>query len=595
MIYDLLSALQGFPGGLFRIDQDALRFRKFVRTESNLFLSNGEVDQVNQILEIASDRFAIRQFCTDPDAYSKAFSDEFHQMLYLNAVKDGMRKAISDSYDLALINLETDILKGGNESIMRVTTVVKEWQYALHIARSMVEEILNGAKKHAAIFDCLYQKYSAHSAKEQNTHKVLSLCVGQFEYVLFHHLAKWLTNGVTSSSFFVNKQEDGKFSLDINTLPLQISAVSANKILFIGTWTNTLRQRVSELGAESDFQQLSDDFVELLQKLRLEKGEMDELRLVTLSPTRMNWRAFSGVIEEAEQRIMRFIWQTCLKDGHLIAALRDLRDVFFLNRGDLYLSLYETIEENYNHKSTPSRFDLTRKWNAISWACGFDKAENRFAIQTEKKVIPTGNGILEEPYVTPHEDLGLWPRLYLNYELNDYMSLFLTKEHIRKYGVIFRLLNRVRNCHIRMEGMSCLRNTDEQFAICRFKMIGWLNVVEDYFHIEVISNEWKTLHDTFDSKDVSKFTSTHEKYLLAIAKKCFLVQRALLNSFLAVVEVCEEFAKSSDLGCLAEFNQKSRFFFDLIAKMNGDKSESHLASLTLGLNFNSVVQLELNY
>ena len=186
---------------------------------------------------------------------------------------------------------------------------------------------------------------------------------------------------MTSSSFFVNKQEDGKFSLDINTLPLQISAVSANKILFIGTWTNTLRQRVSELGAESDFQQLSDDFVELLQKLRLEKGEMDELRLVTLSPTRMNWRAFSGVIEEAEQRIMRFIWQTCLKDGHLIAALRDLRDVFFLNRGDLYLSLYETIEENYNHKSTPSRFDLTRKWNAISWACGFDKAENRFAIQ----------------------------------------------------------------------------------------------------------------------------------------------------------------------------------------------------------------------
>ena len=77
--------------------------------------------------------------------------------------------------------------------------------------------------------------------------------------------------------------------------------------------------------------------------------------------------------------------------------------------------------------------------------------------------------------------------------------------------------------------------------------------------------------------------------------QCFLVQRALLNSFLAVVEVCEEFAKSSDLGCLAEFNQKSRFFFDLIAKMNGDKSESHLASLTLGLNFNSVVQLELNY
>ena len=36
-------------------------------------------------------------------------------MLYLNAVKDGMRKAISDSYDLALIDLETDILKGGNE------------------------------------------------------------------------------------------------------------------------------------------------------------------------------------------------------------------------------------------------------------------------------------------------------------------------------------------------------------------------------------------------------------------------------------------------------------------------------------------------
>lgn len=175
------------------------------------------------------------------------------------------------------------------------------------------------------------------------------------------------------------------------------------------------------------------------------------------------------------------------------------------------------------------------------------------------------------------------------------MALFLTQDHIQRYGVIYRLLNRVRNCHIRLESMGTIRSTNVELALCRFKMVNWINLIENYFHIEVIEFEWKTLRETFDSKDVKQFIATHERYLHAISKKCFLVQRALMNTFIAVIEICEQFASNANMEQYQLFNRSSRYFYDLIVKMNSEKSEHHLASLTLGLNFNGKMACQLNY
>ena len=51
-----------------------------------------------------------------------------------------------------------------------------------------------------------------------------------------------------------------------------------------------------------------------------------------------------------------------------------------------------------------------------------------------------------------YEKLGIWSRLKISYELDDTLSIFITKSHIEKYGVIYRLLSRLRNCQIRLGG-----------------------------------------------------------------------------------------------------------------------------------------------
>ena len=85
---------------------------------------------------------------------------------------------------------------------------------------------------------------------------------------------------------------------------------------------------------------------EALKGLTLSETELDEFRQKSPSKIRINWRKFDEIIDETELIIMRFIWNKCLTENNVIAALSALRDVFFLNRGDLYLNLFHEIERN---------------------------------------------------------------------------------------------------------------------------------------------------------------------------------------------------------------------------------------------------------
>lgn len=151
-----------------------------------------------------------------------------------------------------------------------------------------------------------------------------------------------MINGQTNPSFFV-KLENDKFDVNINTLPLKISTSSANKILFVGNWANTVRKRNVD-GVDYSIIDFTNDMTQTLKKLRLHKNDADEFRQISPANTRLNWKMFDHVIDEAEMLIMRFIWSTCLKDKNLLKALGALRDVYFLNRGDLYLNLFHEME-----------------------------------------------------------------------------------------------------------------------------------------------------------------------------------------------------------------------------------------------------------
>ena len=85
--------------------------------------------------------------------------------------------------------------------------------------------------------------------------------------------------------------------------------------------------------------------------------------------------------------------------------------------------------------SVPTKMVLARKWNLARWNSGMstDEADNKFSIIVGQRIIPTGKGVLCEPYTGTEpgnpvrSELGVWPRLYIGYELTANMALFLTR------------------------------------------------------------------------------------------------------------------------------------------------------------------------
>ena len=109
MLTDLLSALHGFHGGLFTVDGDN-HFIKFRRNDTNIFMSNGEVNQLNEILETATKRLKIKKFCND-----KKLAQDY----YINIIQRSIIQAMKKSYDKEIIQFEKDLLTGGNERYFR--------------------------------------------------------------------------------------------------------------------------------------------------------------------------------------------------------------------------------------------------------------------------------------------------------------------------------------------------------------------------------------------------------------------------------------------------------------------------------------------
>ena len=96
-----------------------------------------------------------------------------------------------------------------------------------------------------------------------------------------------------------------------------------------------------------------------------------------------------------------------------------------------------------------------------------------------------------------------------------------------------------------------------EIALYTFKIISWVNNLELYFHTEVIELEWFHLKEGFESKNVKKFMMCHERYLHNISKKCFLVNPALCNVFIAVIKVCEKFSMVQNEENYGEFDKLS--------------------------------------
>lgn len=597
MIYDILSALHGYSGGIFRVDPETKKFKVFTRTEVNIYFSNGEVDQMNKILSVANLRYAIREFCRqENDGLVKVPQNSRNS--YLSMLKFGMKSALIKSYDQVLADMEQRFLETRGESFMRIWTEINPWVNALKMMSDIIKDIESNTKKDAAIFDFIYRKFES-SIGDSKAHLMTSLCLAQFEYALFNHIAKWnLTGCVNSTEFFIRLNKftsPEKFELNINAIPFKISTETAEKILFVGNWTKIIQSR-----KDLNVKNLTDDMSEVLKKLRLAKGQRDELGLICPAPSRFNWKDLDLVINESETTIMRYIWMSCLQDRKLIEALKHLKNAFLLCRGDLYLNIYHEIQSiSPNSSVTPTKFVLARKWNYAAWTSGLTGMETNFSLSVEKHQLPVSTRFCE-PYTSiekkeKSEDWGIWNRLYLTYDLDDLMALFLTPDHINRYGVIFRLLNQVRNARMRLEGVSVFRSMDIKLSLLRFKMLSWISNIESYFHNEVIQPEWTKLNKVFDSKDVKQFIVSHERYLDAISKKCFLPSPTLMKAFLRVVDICESFATQPDILHLSEFNRWMHVFYEMVVKTDSGRSDDYLASLITILNFNGLMAVHLNY
>jgi len=81
MIQDLRLALKGVPGAIFTFDDDG-SFRKFSRKEPSILYVGGEIDILNNILELGTLRAKIYEYTSTSEGKYKCEGKSAQQIVY---------------------------------------------------------------------------------------------------------------------------------------------------------------------------------------------------------------------------------------------------------------------------------------------------------------------------------------------------------------------------------------------------------------------------------------------------------------------------------------------------------------------------------
>jgi len=560
MLHDLLMALRGIPGGFFEVKaSDGVTFCAKSRGAYCVFIGNGEIDIVNKLLEFGTIRAKL--------ALAVDGGDDDEDDVYVKAFRCGVQDAMH-MYDMALVAIETEYLSGREEKLAELYAEVEPWRRTLttllHVAAKVQVEGVRGA----VLLDHLNSIMDG-TLGDVMVHDAVAHVLCQLEFHLFNHLGKWLILGEFTESFFIVRDEEtDQPRCEMNQLPNVVSDDTLERIILIGSSLLMLKSK------KIDHSAYSVKAYEMFNQLNLEKGEMDELPMV--SPCkRIKWRSFDKVIHELEDSISAYVWDIFITKSNLIKEIAWLKDVYLLKRGDLHATYYDFVQALAAGGAKVPILQMSIKWQKSLDLVGLYYLDETFAVTLKKQEI-------KREFIDAYQGAKhtIWSQMYLTF-VGDQQRIFVKEQSVQFYRAAYRLLVRIRNCrsqlHKNTMGRQCRENS---VNLGRFQIDGFLAQLEQYIDIEVLETEWAAFAATLGMKRFRAVSKGHFKYVTNVSRKLFLHDAATVTRLLVVLSAVETYAAvPGEPQLLQKFNLAHNGLIDQLTKVQRERPDAHVNTL----------------
>nr|XP_002121664.1 gamma-tubulin complex component 4-like [Ciona intestinalis] len=645
MLHDLLFALSGYPGDIFKETTSG----KVEVAAGIPNLSPNETSALNYLLHLSTRYIFFKKFIScNTSAITlpgqEVSSDGLKRGCYLKAFCSGLEHVLTP-YRECLLNIEKEILKDLHLSLLFVQQETDNYHYLFDALYDVITTIKSRKAHGCQILEALAR--ASVCGNEFVRDSILAI-TQRCHVVMYNQLSSWLLHGILIDrhlEFFIEEtfeisrtndtnedefeetsivQQKDKFQLRLSFLPSYIAPRVANVICFVGTSLHlfesdgknhtfgstsckTVKKKSSDL--QSILQGKDTEFVADLNALKQAKEFINQ--------------DFEICIDKIRSVVARELWELCVEHAQLVSNLYMLKDFYLLGRGELFLVFLD--EAGPILKNPPSRVTQHDVQQAFLRSAAKIQMEDEKPFDLFSLTITQKQANRSTSFVSVDKmDTG-WACLGMDFKVTWPLHTVFKPAVLEKYNHLFKFLLRVKRTQAalqriwltQMEARQGKDNSEDypdsddattemlQWK-CRRDMQYFVDNLQYYLQADVLESHFTRLLEKIRNtsekqRDFEAITTAHDNFLNALLAQCFVLSNTVCSNLIEILDICHQFCELMTASPLLHskehipqqvqelwklFSNKAVVFFQVLTRVCTHQGNPHVAQLTLRLDYN---------
>lgn len=596
MLHDLLFALHGHPGSIFKETADGE-----VKVVPGLpFLSPAEETSINRLLRLSSSLISFKKFV---EAHKRTLGFDEHEPasdcvlygLYLSAFCDGL-DAVLEPYKQTLLDIEKEILADPLLTFTHAIHCLEPFHLLFDALLSLICTI-KSRKNHGC--QILTTVYAASQTGNRQVQESMRKILQKLHIVLYNQLAAWLLHGLLidrHGEFFIAKQDrkpsnestfiniDGStletqmdmFYIRGEMLPSYLPSREVDIILFIGSSLHLFEEDIHKIESLSVD---SGGDLALVPRMRnpekhregieLKRQEFRMEFLLLQKQEKFSLEKLQSCLDKIRSTVAKDLWDICVVQAKLVSHLTMLKDFFLLGYGELYMVF---LEEVGNIMSRPiskmTEYDVNRAFMRSAVKVQLeedDTALQNFRVTVTNKVSKEG----DKPPAYPQDASDIletgdtWSSLGMTFNVKWPLHIIFTPTVLAKYNKLFKFLLRVRRTQLALQNLWALQMSSVKYSLVyhesdaelrrnisyltlRMHMSHMVDSLQYYLQADVLESHFSNLLSKIrdpNSTDFDQIIIAHDHYLTALLAQCFILSTPVFRSLIDVLNICQQFCE----------------------------------------------------
>ncbi|XP_065059510.1 gamma-tubulin complex component 4-like [Rhopilema esculentum] len=659
MLHELLLALSGIPGSLFRENPQNKEIEVVREIE---FIHPSEIEQLQLLCKLGSYYQLFVSFIQKYDVNLTSVQiftnadigdNDSRNGIYIRAFASGF-KEILKPYQEILIRLENEVLKDSAMPLSYIFGALETYHILFPILAELIE-IIESKKVHGCqILDLLHEHSLCGMPDVKDAlERVLHVC----HSVLFKQLSAWMLHGNLLdqyNEFFIaiGPQKQGekakedepalqpqagviirgitgrdleKLKAEDNAdevvkdeavvanvapemLPRYITSRLVEKILFIGQSVKMFKDTGQEKKLFTAFEK-----VDILQgrerEFLLSLQELEREPLFSVAKLEFQ-------VDKIKTCVAEQLWKLVVEDGELLKQMRYIKEIYLLGRGELFQTFIDRAQSILKAPPSPVlSYDLNSSFERSLREILLESEDYRSFQMKLETIDPKDKN-------KQGDETSGWESIFVEYSAPWPLHLLFTRNIIKRYNVIFRFLFGVKRTQLDLQTLWALqmvrkRSKDDSRVIgaaktwsLRRKMAFLIDNLQYYLQVDVLEAQFSELvHAIKETRDFESIQTAHDRFLTKLMAQCFITMKPVFNTLGEVLKISRMFSEvvtmnvdkwtereqSRSEELGKAFEQHSLLLFKILSSVRSHQVSPHLAQLLLRIDFNKFFSMSRGF